>query len=427
MSRPQASTRPRVPRRWVIIGAIVLILFISISSIVRFYTDLLWFGELGFTGVFWKILWTRVGIGVIGGFLAGVIVLANLEIARRTAPRYRFVTAGTDIAEQYRSAFRPYARLANIVLAAIVAFFTGLSTSAVWDRYLLWRNAKPFGIKAPQPFGHDVAYYVFTIPFQRAILSWMFGIVVASLLLAAIAHLFNGSIQPEPNRIRIATSVKVHISALLAVLALLKAWAYRLDVFELVFSERGVVTGASYTDVHAQRNALRLLFWIAIVVAVIFIANVVRFRGWLLTGAAVGLWVFTSIALGAIYPAFVQRFQVVPNESERERPFIEQNIKQTRLGYGLEAIDEKRFPAREALSADDVADNQGTIDNVRVWDPVQLHPIYQRLESIRAYYDFDDVDIDRYDIDGGPVRSCSPAVRSTRRSFPVRRAGSTSA
>jgi hypothetical protein len=192
----------------------------------------------------------------------------------------------------------------------------------------------------------------------------------------------------------------VHISALFAALALLKAWAYRLDVFELVFSERGVVTGASYTDVKAQLTALQTLFWIALIVAVIFVVNVVRFRGWLLPGAAVGLWAFTSIALGAIYPAFVQRFQVVPNESTRERPYIDLNIKQTRLGYGLNTIDEKDFPAKQRLRASDVADNQGTIDNVRVWDPVQLHPIYQRLEAIRAYYDFDDVDIDRYEVNG---------------------------
>lgn len=398
MSRPQQRTR--VQRRWIILGAIVLLVFISISSVVRFYTDLLWFDELGFTAIYWKILWTRVGIGVIGGLLAGVIVLVNLEIARRGAPRFRFVAGANDIAEQYRSAFRPYARLANIVLAAIVAFFTGLSTSAVWDRYLLWRNAKPFGVRAPQPFGHDVAYYVFTIPFQRAVLSWLFGIIVASLLLAAVAHLLNGSIQPEPNRVNVASLVKVHVSALLAALALLKAWAYRLDVYELVFSERGVTTGASYTDVHAQKRAFEFLMIVAVVVAVIFIVNIFRFRGWLLPGAALGLWAFSSLLLGAIVPAAIQRFQVVPNESERERPFIEQNIAQTRLGYGLAEVNAERFPAREVLTEAVVAENEGTIDNVRVWDPPQLHPTYQRLEAIRAYYDFDDVDIDRYTIDG---------------------------
>jgi uncharacterized membrane protein (UPF0182 family) len=318
----------------------------------------------------------------------------------RSAPRYRFVTAGTDIAEQYRSVFRPYARLANIVLSAVVALFTGLSTAAVWDRYLLWRNAKPFGVRAPQPFGHDVSYYVFTIPFQRALLSWLFGIVIVSLLFSVVAHLLNGSIQPETNRIRIATLVKVHVSALLGLFFLLKVWSYRLDQFDLVFSERGVVTGASYTDVRAQYPALWLLLIIAGVVAILFFVNVFRFQGWLLPGVAVALWAFTSILLGAVYPAIVQRFQVVPNESTRERPYIERNIEQTRAGFSLDRVDATRFPAEPNLTDDDIAGNEGTLENVRIWDPAQLHPTYQRLQAIRAYYEFDDVDIDRYQLDG---------------------------
>jgi hypothetical protein len=392
--------RPRIQRRWIIIGVVVLALFISISSIVRFYTDVLWFGELGFTNVFWKILWTRFGVGAVGGIGAGIIVLANLEVARRAAPTFRFVATGGDITEQYRTAFRPYARLANIVIAAVVAFFTGLSTSGAWDRILLWRNARPFGIRAPAPFGHDVSFYVFSIPVQRTILSWLFGVLIVSLLLAAVAHLLNGSIQPETNRVNIATVVKVHVSALLGVIALLKAWAYRLDVFELVFSGRGVVTGASYTDVHAQRPALRVLMVIAVVVAVILFVNVFRFQGWLLPGAALALWVFSSVLLGAIIPAAVQRFQVVPNESVRERPFIARNIEATRRAFDMDRINVRDFRPRESLDAETVKANRGTIDNVRVWDPSALHPTYQRLQAIRTYYEFDDIDIDRYMIDG---------------------------
>jgi hypothetical protein len=394
------AQRPRLQRRWFVIGGIVLLLFISISSIVRFYTDLLWFGELGFTNVFWTILWTRVGVGVVGGLIAGVIVLVNLEVARRGAPRFRFSAPGVDLTEQYRSAFRPYARLANLVMAAVVAFFTGLSTSGAWDRFLLWRNARPFGIRAPKPFGHDVAFYMFTIPFQRALVSLFFGVLIVSLLLAAVAHLFNGSIQPEANRVRIATIVKVHVSALLGLIALLKAWAYRLDSFELVFSPRGAVTGASYTDVHAQLPALRLLLIIAIVAAVIFFVNVFRFQGWLLPGAALVLWAFSSILLGAIIPAAVQRFQVKPNESVRERPFIQRNIAATRRGFGLDGINVRNFRPQETLDRATLADNRGTIENIRVWDPEVLHPTYQRLQALRTYYDFDDVDIDRYTIDG---------------------------
>jgi uncharacterized membrane protein (UPF0182 family) len=382
-----------------VIGGIVLFLFISLSSIVRFYTDMLWFGELGFLSVFWKILWTRIGVGLVGGIAAGLIVFINLEVARRAAPRYRFVTPDTDIAEQYRTAFRPYARLANIVLALVVAFFTGLSTSAVWERFLLWQNARPFGIDDPQ-FDRDVSFFVFNIPFQRSILSWLFGIAVASLFLSAVAHLFNGSIQPETNRIRVAMVVKVHVSALLGVIALLKAWAYRLDQFELVYSPRGTVTGASYTDVNAQLPALRFLMIIAIVAALIFFVNVFRFQGWLLPGAALALWAFSSILAGAIIPAAVQRFQVTPNESEREAPYIKRNIEATRQAFGLDKIRVRDFTPAETLGRDELEPNRGTIDNIRVWDPEVLHPTYQRRQAIRTYYEFDDVDVDRYELDG---------------------------
>jgi uncharacterized membrane protein (UPF0182 family) len=396
--RPQQ--RPRIRRRWFIVGAIVLIGFISISSIVRFYTDLLWFHELHFAAVFWKIVWTRVGIGVAGGVLAGIVLFANLEVARRTAPRHRFVTAGSDLTEQYRSAFRPYARLANLVVAAVVAFFTGLSTSATWQRYLLWKNAVPFGRQAPKPFGRDIAFYVFSIPFQRAILSWLFGILVVSVLLSGVAHLFNGSIQPETNRVRVATVVKAHLSVLFGLIALVKAWAYRLDVYDLVFSPRGVVTGASYTDVHVQRKALQLLIVIAVVAAIIFFVNVFRFQGWILPGAAIGLWLFVSVLLGGIVPAAVQRFEVKPNESQKERPYIARNITATRDAFDLNKINAQTFNPQNTLSASIVAQNEATIRNVRVWDPAVLLPTYQRLQAIRSYYTFNDVDVDRYEIDG---------------------------
>lgn len=392
--------RPRVRRRWIVIGGIALVLLISISSIVRFYTDLLWFEELGLTSVFWKVISTRVGVGVVGGLGAGIVLLANLEVARRAAPRYRFVTPGGDIAEQYRSVFRPYARLANFAAAGVVAFFTGLSTSAVWERYLLWRNARPFGVRAPAPFGRDVSFYVFGIPFQRTIISWLFGVLVVSLLFSALAHLLNGSIQPEQNRVRVASIVKVHVSALLGIVALVKAWAYRLDQFDLVYSPRGTVTGASYTDVRAQLPALRLLVVIAIVAALVLFVNVVRFQGWLLPGAALALWVFSSVLAGAIVPAAVQRFQVLPNESERERPYIERNIAATRAAFALDKIQLDEFSAEETLDEEAVAGNRGTVENIRVWDPAVLAPTYRRLQAIRTYYDFHDVDVDRYTLDG---------------------------
>jgi uncharacterized protein len=396
------TTRPRIRRRWIVLAVLVVVLLVSIGSLVNFYTDLLWFDEVGFVSVFWTILATRIGVGVVAGVAAALVVLANLEVARRWAPTHRFVAPGADLAEQYRTAFRPYARLANLGAAAIVGLFTGLSSSAAWQTYLLWRNARPFGVAAPEPFGQDVSYFVFSIPFQRAVLGWGFGVLIVSMFFAGAAHLLNGSIQPEQNRIHIATVVKVHLSVLLGLIALLKAWAYRLDQHELVYSPRGTVVGASYTDVHAQIPALRLLMVIAVVAAVILFANAVmgRFRGWLLPGAALGLWAFSSILLGAIVPAAVQRFTVTPNESERERPYIQRNIEATRSAFGLDRIQLQEFPAREALTEEVIEANRPTIDNIRLWDPRVLEPTFRRLQAIRTYYEFQDVDIDRYMIDG---------------------------
>ncbi len=377
----------------------MFLVLISFGSLVQFYTELLWFGEVELTGVFWTIFYTQVGVGVVAGLGAALIILANLEVARRSAPRYRLAAAPTtDIAEQYRSMFRPHATWLNIAAAAVVGLLTGLSTSTAWDRVLLWRNARPFGVQDPE-FGRDVAFFTFEIPFQRTILSWAFGVLVVSIFLAAAAHLLSGSIEPEPNRVRVANVVKVHLSVLLGVFALLKAWSYRLDQFELVYSTRGPVEGATYTDVNAQLPALRLLVIIAVVAAVILFVNL-RFRGWLLPGAAVAIWAFASLVLGALVPAAVQRFSVLPAESEREAPFIERNIEMTRSAFGLDRFQVRSFPAEEDPSPEVIEENRGTIDNLRIWDPRVLEPTYQRLQAIRPYYAFQDVDVTRYEIDG---------------------------
>jgi uncharacterized membrane protein (UPF0182 family) len=395
-SRPPAPRRSQ--RRWIIVGAVVFVLLVSLGSLVTFYTDLLWFREVGFAPVFLTILWTRFGVGIAGGLAAGIFVFANLELARRTAPRYRFATTGTDVAEQYRTLFRPYARWLNLGMAAVIGLLTGLSTSTAWERFLLWRNAQPFGVRDAQ-FGRDVSFFVFSIPFQRTVLSLFFGIIVVTIIVALVAHLLNGTIEPEANRVRVQPIVKVHVSVLFGLWALLKAWAYRLDQFDLVYSPRGRVTGASYTDVNAQLPALRVLMVIAVVAAVIFFVNL-RFRGWMLPVAALGLWAFSSLLLGALIPSVVQRFVVAPNEPQREAPYIERNIEATRRAFGLADIDVRGFGANDTLDQATVDANLGTIENVRIWDPDVLLPTYQRLQSIRTYYNFTDVDIDRYTIDG---------------------------
>ena len=168
---------------------------------------------------------------------------------------------------------------------------------------------------------------------------------------------------------------------------------------ELLYSPRGKVFGASYTDVVAHLPALNLLILISLFGAILLLVNIRR-RGWLLPTTAIGLWLAVSIIVGGIVPAAIQRFRVVPDELNKELPYVEDHINYTRLAYGLDSIEERQFEASPNLSQNDINDNSQTVDNIRLWDPTVLAETYSQLQEIRAYYALDEVDVDRYMIDG---------------------------
>jgi hypothetical protein len=188
---------------------------------------------------------------------------------------------------------------------------------------------------------------------------------------------------------------------LFAVLALLKAAAYRLDGFELLYSTRGAIFGASYTDVHVRRPALSTLVLISLAAAVVLLYNLRR-RGWTLPLVAGGTWLVASIVMGGIIPAAIERFTVIPNQLNLESEYIQNHVDFTRDGYGMgpDKVVQRDFPASNDLTAADIAANRPTIDNVRLWDPVVLQPAYDQLQAIRPYYNIANVDVDRYVIDG---------------------------
>ena len=169
--------------------------------------------------------------------------------------------------------------------------------------------------------------------------------------------------------------------------------AYRLDSLELLYSPRGKVFGASYTDVVAHLPALNLLILISLFGAILLLVNIRR-RGWLLPATAIGLWLAVSIIVGGIVPSAIQRFRVVPDELNKELPYVEEHIDYTRLAYGLDNIEERQFEASPSLSQNDINDNTQTVDNIRLWDPTVLAETYSQLQEIRAYYALDEVDVD---------------------------------
>jgi uncharacterized protein len=392
-----AARRP--PRRWTL--AVLLLAFLALAavgSVSRFYTDLLWFREIDKTALFWGVLRTKAFIGLLAGLGTAAIVGVNLWMVERLAPRYGLTVVARPQVERARAVLSPYLRPLRIGIAAFLGLVVGLQASGLWQTFLLWRNRVPFG-QRDALFNRDVGFYVFELPFQRAVFGWLFTTLFLTTLLVAAGHYILGGIRPQAETNRIAAQAQSHLCVLLGLIVALKAWGYWLDKYQLLFSPRGVVAGASYTDVKAQLPALEVLFWVALICAGMFFWGARR-GGLMVPLISIVLLAGVSLIMGGIVPAVFQRFRVEPQELLRERPYIQRNIDATRESFALGGVSTQQFPAAGNLTPKDIQDNRQTVENIRLWDPDVLKPAVRNLQAIAQYYTFSDVDVDRYQVDG---------------------------
>ena len=391
----------RRPRRWPWVIAITLVVLLGVLSFLSyFYVDLLWFQEVGFTSVFWVTLWSKVLLGAVAAVVFFGLLYLNIQIARRLAPTTRAMTPDQQALMRYERLVKPYLPWAVPLVCVLLAVAVGVAAAGGWSIFLLWRNAGDAAFGMPDPLFHkDPAFYVFTLPFLQAVQSWLFSSLVGITVLVAGAHYLLGGIRPQARSERVTPQVKAHLSVLLGLIVLVQAWGYFLQRYDLLFSTRGVVDGASYTDVKAQLPALNILTIVAVVCAILFLVNI-RLRGWAFPVIGVALLLLASVVIGTVIPAAVQQFSVEPQELQRERPYIEDNIRFTRTAFGLDKIVTEQADVLDDLPPDSIEQNQETINNIRLWDPSLLRRNYQQLQRIKPYYEFEDVDVDRYDLDG---------------------------
>ena len=393
-------------RRWpLILVAVIVGLAVLFTVLSGFVIDVLWFREIGQEQVFWTTLGTKALLGLAFGVLFAVLLFVNLAIARRLRPDVIPLTPDQEALERIRDISDPFLRWLLPVGCLVLGLIAGIGVSGRWQTFLLWRNGAdiPFGVSDPL-FGRDVGYYVFTLPWLRFIQSWLFSALVGVTVLTAIAHVLWGGIRPQAVGFanKVTPAARAHLSVLLGLIMLVKAWGYYLGRFSLVNSPRGVVEGASYTDVHAQIPALNVLTVVAIICAVLFFANI-RVRQWSLPIIAVALLGLVSILLGTLYPAFIQQFRVKPNEQQLELPYIANNIEATQQAYALDQIQASEREVGGALTSKELAENLGTVENIRLWRGIPvLAENFVSLQRFRQYYDFLDVDVDRYVVDGRP-------------------------
>jgi uncharacterized membrane protein (UPF0182 family) len=411
----QPSGRGRII---LIVAAVALFLFVtSLRQIAEFWTDFLWFQSVDLESVWSRTLGAKVGLGAFFVLLLFVLLWLNLQIADRISPAFHPLGPDDDLLNRYHQIVDQRAGGLRVIVALILAVITGGGMSGRWSEWLLFTNAGTVGRNDPQ-FDLDLGFYLFRLPFLAAVVDWMFASLVIVILVTTVAHYVNGGIRLQSPLERVTPQVKMHLSVLLAALALVKAADYYLQRYQILFSTRGAVDGASFMEVNAQLPALNLLLFIAVAAVLLFLVNISR-RGWALPAVAVGIWLFVQLVVGGIYPFVYQRFVVTPEESAKESVAIQRNITATREAYGLDDVEEKDFQV-----SDNVADGVKAIDdnpsitrNVQLLDPDRVLDAFRKKQSVKAPLTFNRVATDRYPMvvpDGSGATELTQVVIANR-------------
>ena len=379
-----------------LLGALVA-LFIFGKSIASFYVDVLWFDALDRTSIYWSILGTKALLGAIFVTAFALILIFNMWLADRMAPDFIPPSQEERALAAYRQIVGKRQWLLRIVAGVILGLMVGLPAMSQWQEWKLFVNQQSFGINESL-FNQDVSFYVFRLPFLGFIASWIFGAFILITLVTAAMHYLNGGIRLQNLGNKVTPAAKAHLSVMLAVLALARAAGYWLSRFDLLGSTRGVVQGATYTDVNAQLPAINLMILVSIAVALLFLYNV-RLKGWRIPVMATLMWMVVAIAAGTIYPALVQRFSVQPDVSTKELPYIASNLEATK--HAMNLADVEQVPLSfGSLSASDVAANDASLKDVRQLDPTEMRDRFALDEGKTSFYTINDLDVDRYTVDG---------------------------
>jgi len=359
------------------------------------YVDLLWFDSVGFESVYRRSLFARIMLFFVGAGITVSMLGLNIWLARRLGPK------GPEESFVEEVDVRALRRVVAVLLIAGTLFLGvifGSVAGGSWETILSWLNGVEFGQHDPE-FDRDISFYIFDLPAYQLIQGWLMGLVIVSTMAAGAVYALSLSLQGFA--LNVTRGMRIHISVLVGLILILVATSTYLSIFDLMLSGDGIVFGATYTDLNARLPVRYLLIALALFAGLVTIANAFLSReGYRLPLFAFGLWAITGIVGGVLYPSFVQQFQVDPNEREREELYIGRNIEATRFAYGLNEIVQTDFPAEASVTIESIEANPQTLDNIRLLDPRPLRETFNQVQAIRQFYEFTDVDVDRYVIDG---------------------------
>ena len=378
----------------VIIAAVVMLIFF-----MDYYGDWLWFQNMGFGQVYTTVLGAKFLTFAVFFIIFAVFAGANIVVARRwgSATRQVRVVAVEPPHSLLGLIFHePYARYVWAILVVVFSFIMGASASTSWMTFLQFLHRSPFGVSEPI-FHQDLGFYVFSLPLYYFFQGWCLSTLFLVAIGLGLSYYLDRAIGVQENRFYIYPRVKSHLAGLGGLFLLGIAWTYWLKLCGLMYSSSGVAYGASYSDVYARIPAYWILMILTVALAVfLFLMPVVNRWRWVLY--TIGVYIVVLIGLSWIYPGIVEKYVVKPNELTKETPYIENNIKFSRLGFGLDKALEKPFAVDQSLTYQDIQNNEPTIHNIRLWDHRPLIQTYKQLQEIRLYYDFNTVNVDRYQV-----------------------------
>ncbi len=406
-----------------VLAAVAVIMLVTVFS--SFIIDYLWFRTLDYTGVFWTMRLSWVLYFAVFAVLGFGILSGNFWFAYRLSRKDgKPFDPGTSIPFDLGEYGEPLKQLTAGgqkslpwllgLASAGLAILAGLAMAPQWEQFLRYFNQVPFG-KTDPIFGHDIAFYLFSLPVHRLFRGWFMTLVVFGFIGSVVVYWLGSMFTIQERSVGFSKNVKMHLYGMIALGLLLKAWDYRLQMYNLLYSRSGLVFGAGYTDFYVHRVALWVMLLYMLALAVLTVSSIFSPKDrvvWIVVALIVTLPLI-AVVQGMI-PGLVQQMIVKPNELEKEQPFIKHNIAMTNDAYGLSDIVVKTFPAENSITLEDVKSNQETVNNIRLWDSRPLLSTYQQIQAIRTYYTFYNVDVDRYEINGH-VRQVMLAPRELER------------
>ena len=391
-AQPRPTVKlPKIPKLWLFLVGAFFVFAIVLPGIARFLTDMYWFESQGFESVFWRRLtakWELFFVALVPAFL---IYWLNWKLALKNGMGYLSQAAGEKLD-------MPVSRWLLVGVAAFMAVINALGAMGMWGTFLKFLNPTAFG-EADPLFGLDISFYVFTLPFVRFLQSWLQGVLFVALIGAFGAYFVTRSFVLAGTKVICTPKARIHLAVLGALILIVWGGGYWIDRYELLFSPTGVVFGAGYTDMNVMLPSMTILAAAAFVGALLLLMNVFK-PMWKFSVIVVGVLLVLGWGARSFVPGIIQQYRVKPNEYEFEKKYINYHLDYTRKAFGLDKVRILPVTPEAEVTAAELKADQETVQNIRLWDYSPLLRTYKQLQAIRTYYNFEDVYIDRYPLNG---------------------------